>query len=83
MIAVKRLTRTLSISVAPVIIIVTLSQPEVDHYIDAGTGSLIIQAVVGGLFAGLVALKIFWSRIKTFFSNLSSRGKRDEGTDVR
>lgn len=37
-------------------------------YIGAGTGSLIIQVVIAGLVGGLFALKIYWRRIKAFFS---------------
>lgn len=36
-------------------------------YIDAGSGSLIFQAVVGGLLAASLAVKTFWARIITFF----------------
>lgn len=36
-------------------------------YIDAGSGSLIFQAVVGGLLAASLAVKVFWVRIITFF----------------
>jgi hypothetical protein len=36
-------------------------------YIDAGTGSLIIQVVIGVMVAGLAMLKIFWNRLRSFF----------------
>jgi hypothetical protein len=45
-------------------------------YIDPGTGSLIIQVLIGVLVGGLVAAKIFWGRIKTFFRGLFSRGSK-------
>jgi hypothetical protein len=32
-------------------------------YLDAGTGSMIVQIVVGGLAAAGVALKIYWRRL--------------------
>ena len=32
-------------------------------YIDAGTGSLILQFLLAGLFGFLFALKMFWSRV--------------------
>lgn len=32
-------------------------------YIDAGTGSLVLQMVVGGLMAGLMAVKMFWRQL--------------------
>jgi hypothetical protein len=37
-------------------------------YIGAGTGSLIIQAVIAFFVGGLFVLKIYWKRIVTFFS---------------
>lgn len=41
--------------------------PPAAAYIDAGSGSLIFQAVVGGLLAASLAVKVFWGRIITFF----------------
>lgn len=43
-------------------------------YIGAGTGSLIIQAVIAFLVGGLFVLKIYWRRIVSFFS----RNKEEE-----
>ena len=37
-------------------------------YIDPGAGSLIFQAVIGGLMAAGVGLAAFWGRISSFFS---------------
>lgn len=42
-------------------------------YIDPGTGSLIIQLILGILFGGLVALKLFWANVKRFCGRLFSR----------
>jgi len=36
-------------------------------YIDAGTGSLIIQIVIGVLAGGLLSLKLFWAKIRGVF----------------
>jgi hypothetical protein len=36
-------------------------------YIDAGTGSLILQVLLGGLAGVAVAWRLFWHRIKDFF----------------
>jgi len=35
-------------------------------YLDAGSGSVILQAVIGGFAAVAVSLKLFWRRILTF-----------------
>ncbi len=37
-------------------------------YIDAGTGSYIIQLAIAGAMGGLFALKIYWSKVRAFFS---------------
>ena len=33
-------------------------------YIDPGAGSLFVQAIIGGLLAGLYLLKIYWQKFK-------------------
>jgi len=38
-------------------------------YVDPGTGSLVIQLVIGALAGGLVAAKVFWGRIRTWLRN--------------
>jgi len=41
--------------------------PSANAYIDPGSGSMIFQAVVGGLLAVAIVLKTFWRRIVSFF----------------
>lgn len=36
-------------------------------YIDPGTGSLIIQSIIGAIAAIGVTMKIYWHKIKLFF----------------
>ncbi len=43
-------------------------------YIDPGTGSLIIQGVIGAIAAIGVTMKIYWHKIKVFFSGRSNSG---------
>jgi hypothetical protein len=45
-------------------------------YIDPGTGSLLIQVLIGVIVGGLVVAKIFWNRVKTFFKGLFSRSSK-------
>ena len=35
-------------------------------YLDAGTGSVLLQALIGGVAAIGVTMKLYWSRIKRF-----------------
>jgi hypothetical protein len=46
-------------------------------YIDPGTGSIILQVVLGVLVAGLVSLKIFWSKIIGLFKKKFSRTQKN------
>jgi hypothetical protein len=39
----------------------------IHNYLDPGTGSIILQAVVGVAVGGLFAVGLFWTRVKTFF----------------
>lgn len=39
----------------------------VNAYIDPGTGSLIIQFIVGAIIGASVIIKIFWKKIKSIF----------------
>jgi hypothetical protein len=42
-------------------------------YLDAGTGSMIAQAVVGGVAAVAVVTKMYFRRLKNFFSFKKAR----------
>ena len=55
-------------------IIETVKQvAQVSHYVDAGTGSIIIQAVIGAAIAIPILVKTYWRRIK---SAVNSRKKQ-------
>ena len=47
-------------------------------YIDAGTGSLILQILVAGFFGSLFALKVFWGRITSRMSRFLSKFRNSE-----
>ena len=50
------------------------------HYLDPGTGSLIIQIAIGAIAGGLVAAKVFWKRIGVSVARVFSRSSRLEHT---
>ena len=43
-------------------------------YLDPGSGSYIIQILIGTLLGGFFAIKVYWRRIKAYFS----KDKKDE-----
>ena len=54
----------------------------VPAYIDPGTGSLMIQVLIGVLAGSAVAAKIYWARLKGFVRNLfSARSNRIQDSD--
>ena len=44
-------------------------------YIDPGTGSIILQAIIGAVAAAGTAISIYWSKLKTFFSKKKNEKK--------
>jgi multisubunit Na+/H+ antiporter MnhC subunit len=49
-------------------------------YIDPGTGAIILQALVGGVAGGLFLLKLYWQRLKNYFSSDSKGSTEEEPT---
>lgn len=39
-------------------------------YLDPGTGSYVLQVVVGALLGGAFAVKAFWKNIRSFISDI-------------
>jgi hypothetical protein len=52
--------------------------PKLCAYLDPGTGSIIFQVIIAGLCGGLFVIKLFWTRIKTFFKGLFSKSNKAE-----
>ena len=47
-------------------------------YIDAGTGSYIIQIIIAFAAGGIFVIKIFWRKILGFFKNLHIKRKKND-----
>ncbi|MBA4717685.1 MAG: hypothetical protein HRO68_00660 [Nitrosopumilus sp.] len=43
-------------------------------YLDPGTGSLVIQIVIGALVGAGIAVKVFWIKLKYKFSSIFKKG---------
>ena len=72
-------TRSINSSILLSVSLLPLSIQIFHGYIDPGTGSLIIQALIAGLLGGLYLLKVFWSKVKGFFSKLFSKFTKSDG----
>lgn len=50
-------------------------------YLDPGSGSYLLQLLIAGTLGALFALRLYWSRVKGFFSGLLGRAE-DGGDDT-
>ena len=50
-------------------------------YLDPGSVSYVTQILIALLIGGLVAIKMFWAKIKIFLSNLFNKKKDDKDDD--
>lgn len=50
-------------------------------YIDPGTGSFILQVLLGSLLGTAFAVKMFWRQIRHFFVSVFSKRKKKDGVD--
>jgi len=45
-------------------------------YLDPGTGSLVLQVLVAGLLGAVMAIRIYFQRLKSFFKRIFGREPR-------
>jgi len=50
-------------------------------YLDPGTGSMAIQLLMGGVVALLATLRLYWDRMKTFFTRKNV--EHDSASEIR
>tara|TARA_B100000965_G_C18878734_1_gene451009 strand:- start:222 stop:443 length:222 start_codon:yes stop_codon:yes gene_type:complete len=48
-------------------------------YLDPGTGSIILQAILGFVAASIATITLYWNKLKNFFKKLLS--KKDKKPD--
>jgi len=78
LVAVISLFLTFSQIVYASIDAVTFNQGAYAYYIDPGTGSLIIQILIGALIGGVAIIGVYSTRVKNFLRNLFRKRKGDE-----
>ncbi len=59
--------RHLRIVIVSLFLLYLLSSRVAYAYLDPGTGSYILQLIIGFLFGALFTVKIYWRKVKTFF----------------
>lgn len=51
-------------------------------YLDPGTGSIILQSILAGIAVAMGVLRLYWYRLKAFFSGKSAGSETQEAKDA-
>ena len=51
-------------------------------YLDPGTGSMLLQGLIGGIAAAIAFLSIYWQKVKAFFGKEEEEADTDTDTDT-
>ncbi len=49
-------------------------------YLDPGTGSMLLQGLIAGIAGGLVVLRLYWGKVKDFFSFNKKKDEKAENS---
>ncbi|MCE0723228.1 MULTISPECIES: hypothetical protein [Legionella] len=61
-----RNTSILSVLTTSALTFLLLNSSPAYAYLDPGTGSVILQGIIGAITAGMVILRIYWHRLLSF-----------------
>ena len=62
------------------LLILWLPARDAHAYLDPGTGSFLLQAVIALVMGALLSLKLYWQQFKSFFARIGS-DRRDSDQD--
>ena len=65
-----------------ILIFIVLNPSFAYAYLDPGTGSIILQAIIGVIAASLTAISIYWEKFKSIISKIFMRDKKQENKDM-
>ena len=51
---------------------------EAHAYLDPGTGSIIIQAILGGIAAFFTTIAVYWEKVKNFLKKYTKKNKENK-----
>jgi hypothetical protein len=58
--------------------LVWVSETRVDAYLDPGSGSMLVQLLLGGVAGAAVVMKLGWERFKDVFRSKAKQTKPNE-----
>ena len=65
-------------SILLVLYFVWVSETQVHAYLDPGSGSMLVQLLLGGVAGAAVIMKLGWQRFKDVFRSSKSKQTKDE-----
>lgn len=54
-----------------------VAAPPAHAYVDPGSASMFFQILIGSLLGAVVAIKLYWQKLKAFFRRNSSENKKN------
>lgn len=51
-------------------------------YLDPGTGSIILQSILAGVAVAMGVVRLYWYRLKSFFSGKTSESESSDSKDA-
>lgn len=48
-------------------------------YLDPGTGSIVVQGLLAAIVGAMVTVRLYWTRIKSFFTGEAPSAAKDAG----
>jgi hypothetical protein len=65
-------------SLLVIVYFVWLSETQVDAYLDPGSGSMLVQLLLGGVAGAAVIVKLGWQRFRDIFRSGADKTKPNE-----
>ena len=62
----------MSAIILPILLVLT-AEARVDAYLDPGSGSMLVQLLLGGVAGAAVIMKLGWQRFKDMFRSSSAK----------
>lgn len=52
-------------------------------YLDPGTGSFVLQILIGGIAGGLMVVKLYWTRVRSYLLGFLPQRRGSEAYDKK
>lgn len=72
--------RTILNTVLFSLLLLTVTSGQAYAYLDPGTGHMMLQIIIGAVAGGLMTMKLYWARLRSFFSKPEDRRSTSEGS---